>query len=88
MNFYGLGYWELMDTPIAAFWLMLRNIDRLKAEADLRRLENTVMATAGAKEALTDYQKRLSAEIGLVALETPKLDREGLHALKALTKAE
>lgn len=88
MRFYGMTYWEVLDTPIAAFWMLHRNIDRLRAEEDLRRLENTMMAHAGSKEGLEKYRTKLLGEIGVVFVEKPVFDREGLKSLKELNKAK
>jgi hypothetical protein len=84
MRFYGWTYWEALDQPIEAFWLLQQNIDRLQASDDLRRLENGIMAAHGTAESVRNYQQRLIREIGTVTVMTPKLERDKLLDLSRL----
>jgi hypothetical protein len=86
MGFYGLDYWQVLDTPIRAFWMLSRNIDRLEAERDMRALEGRVVAAGARRETLEAYQARLCEQVGVVAVEKPVFDRQGLLALKELLK--
>lgn len=81
MHFYGMSYREALETPIYTFWVLFRNIDRLKAEDDLRMYELLATVIGGDSKS---YVKRLQTAIGEVFKTTkkPKLDREGLEALK------
>jgi hypothetical protein len=86
MRGYGLDYWQVMSLPLAAFWGANRNLDRLRAEEDLRALHNGLVAGARDGSATKAYREQLETEMGQVYRRVPVLDRKGLHALKALGK--
>ncbi|WP_342234653.1 hypothetical protein [Inquilinus sp. OTU3971] len=85
MREYGLGYWELLQVPIRAFWLLARNINRLKAQDDMRSLR--VLVAPQIKDGVSSLSESLVLEIDQIgestSEDTSELDREGLHALKA-----
>lgn len=49
--------------PLATFWMLSRNIDRLKAEDDLRGFQVSRVAQAGAEDA-TAFMEGLQYRIG------------------------
>lgn len=78
--------------PIATFWMMHRNIDRLMAEADLRML--SVFAHGQSGEGVADFSERMRKEMGQVAevdereaAMAQELDSMGLMSLKELGRA-
>ena len=86
LHFYGgLSYRELLDLPIRAFWRLHANINRIRAEADLRSfmVSTASQSTEGAK-----FRDHLVIELG----ETTKIDpiagairdEKGVEKLKAL----
>jgi hypothetical protein len=81
MRFYGWDYWQCLDQPIEAFWLLQRNIDRLLAEDAQRGFEMTLQASHGNAETTKAYQERLVREMGAVTVMKPKLERGKLHGL-------
>ena len=84
MREYGLGYWELLEVPIRAFWLLARNINRLKARDDLRELQ--VLVAPQIKDGVSSLSDALVLEEGggITREDTSELDRAGLHGLKNL----
>ncbi|NYZ17210.1 hypothetical protein HL658_32090 [Azospirillum sp. RWY-5-1] len=86
MRFYGWTYWEALDTPVQAFWMLHRNIDRLSAEEDLRALENTAVATRASPDMVEAYEAERRNRLGTVAIERPVFDRDGLNALRSMTR--
>jgi hypothetical protein len=74
----------MMDLPLRAFWALNRQIDRLRAEEDLRKLSVGVMAQASRGEQLEPYQDTLRQQIGTVIVEKAIFDRGGLAALKEI----
>lgn len=84
MRFYGMSYWEAMDTPIRAFWELNRNVDRVAAEESARRLEGDLTAGSQSSEAVERYSETLRKQMGSVIVERAEFDRDGLHALKEL----
>ena len=83
-----MSYREVLGLPIRAFWLFNRNIDRLRAETDLREL--CVAANSQSTDGVNATRERLVLELGVVdtgGAPDPRnmvRDREGLLALKAL----
>lgn len=86
MRGYGLDYWQVMNLPLVAFWGLNKSLDRLRAEEDIRALQNGLVAVSRSEESIKTYRKQLQSEMGTVYVQAPKLDRAGLHALKAFSK--
>lgn len=92
--FYGLGFQETLDLPVAAFWLFYNNIDRIQAERDVRTATIATHVTTG--EGYEALGEALGKAIGdtFVFEEEPEpeapqveaYDRDGLLALKGLGK--
>jgi hypothetical protein len=93
MSFYGFGFRETLDLPIAAFLLFSRNIDRHMAEHDTRQV--TIATHITTSEGVEKLGESLGSQIGKTfeyevepqpALKVDPYDREGLLALKNLGK--
>lgn len=59
---------QIMEMPIYMFWSMCRNIDRVRAERDLRTLNIFLAASAavqGSSEMLDEVKKNLIQSVGL-----------------------
>ena len=54
---------ELLGVPLTMFWMLSRNIDRLKAEDDLRVFQVSRLSQAGAEDA-TAFMEGLQYRIG------------------------
>jgi len=83
MRHYGMGYQEVMELPLQAFWMLNRNIVRLMAEEDQRAVTTGFVAQVNDYEHVKRFQETLALEIGQVTVVEDGLDREGLDALKA-----
>jgi hypothetical protein len=81
-----MGYFEVMELPIDAFWLMNRNIGRIQATEDVRSLEVAISAQSG--EGFKSQRERLIAETGVVfkgaQVYDDERDQAGFEELKAL----
>lgn len=64
MRFYSMNYRDVLDLPLKAFWMLDRNISRIKAEDDLRQVRLSALASSGSKEALENFMTELSDEVG------------------------
>ena len=73
---------EVLDTRIGVFWLLEKNISRLKAEDGLRQLD--IGASVQSAEGYKALSEAYTREIGVQVIEQPKLDRQGLNTLKQL----
>jgi hypothetical protein len=87
MRAFGLGYWEVLDLPLVAFWMLNTQIDRLEAEDALQALENRVVASGSSKDAYKSYMERLQGTIGVLVVEKPKRDVSRLNRLREMNKA-
>jgi len=88
---------SLLQTPLRRFWFLNNQIDRLRAEKELRHLQ--LLASAQSGDAFKATYDHLTNQIGkiyvwdeaapekiIINSDTgldPEFDREGLHALKA-----
>lgn len=86
MAAYGLDYWKVYDTPLRLFWVLSRNVDRMRAEEDMRRARASVAVQSG-KEPLQNYLRELQAEVGTVFVEKAFFDASGWNELKAMAGA-
>lgn len=84
-----MTYRAVLELPIAVFWFLHDQIDRLRAEDDIRHL--TVAASAQSGESIKQTMERLTKQLGDIviidktkAVMSERLDREGLASLKAL----
>lgn len=87
---------ELIETPIKRFWFLLNQIDRLRAERDLRLVD--VSLGSRDEKGIQMLRDTLKKEFGEVyvwndpgpmevdARLDPEFDREGLRRLKALAQ--
>jgi hypothetical protein len=85
-----LGYRELMEIPIRAFWMMNVNAVRLAAESDLRNL--TVFSGGHSSENYRAVRDHLELELGEVVKIDPaaasmeeQIDVDGLNRLRLLS---
>ena len=92
MRCYSMDYQTVLKLPLRTFWLLNKNVDRHFAEDDIRML--MVAAHAHSGESVQAHHDKLRQTIGTVvefdeakAAVTEQLDREGLTALKSMTKA-
>jgi hypothetical protein len=90
MNFYSIGYFELGNIPIRSFWLLHKNIDRIKAGDDIRTaiIISRSMTGSGLEELFDDLRDQTGKIV--IYKSEPSLeetyDKEGLEELKALSK--
>lgn len=94
-----MAFDAVLDTPLKRFWFLVNQIDRLKAEENLRLLQ--VTGAANDAEAIQIALENLKNEMGQVFVweeqapseiridpETdtdPEFDKGGLERLKALS---
>lgn len=74
MRGYSKSYTETLALPLRVFWMLNRNLDRLRAEEDLRALP-IIMAQHGG-EAVKELQERLVEQLGTPVLVEKQLDEE------------
>lgn len=70
--------------PVKRFWLFDKNVSRIEATESLQTLD--LMVASGDNEAYKDMHTRLRQQLGVIALEAPKLDSEGLAGLKGMVQ--
>ena len=62
MHFYGFDYQKVLALPIKTFWAIDRQINRVRAEADLRGMR--VASTSMGGEGVQALQEMLLGEMG------------------------
>lgn len=90
MSVYGLTYRDVLDLPLTVFWILHGNVDRIRAETDLRLV--SALAHSHSGEGITRFTEQMRKEMGTIvdfdeaqrAMETAVYDREGLLALKTM----
>lgn len=86
MRGYHLTQREVLDLPVTLFWLMLKNLDRLNAQDDIRQLR--LLASAQSGQAAKETQQSLVAEIGDIVKRAPVFERAKLKGMMKRIKKE
>lgn len=71
--------------PIDRFWLMIRNIERVRADSSISALSVSVAAARGDPKT---YSETLRAAVGTTLVIENELDRDALKRLKALAQGK
>jgi len=66
--------------PVKRFWLFDKNVSRIEATENIQTLD--LIVASREKDIYKDMHESLERQIGVVALEAPKLDSKGLAGLK------
>lgn len=86
MAFYHWRYDDVMQLPIAVFWSMYAQINRVKAENDLRAM--SVTAYSQSKEGFEKMAEQLTHEMGVTVkvdpIKSAKRDEGAIDELRAL----
>ena len=70
--------------PVKRFWLFDKNVSRIEATENIQTLD--LIVASRDKDNYKDMHKSLKQQIGVVALEAPKLDSAGLAGLKGMVQ--
>lgn len=70
--------------PVKRFWLFDKNVSRIEATENIQTLDLIVASRDNGT--YKDMHYRLKEQIGVIALEAPKLDSEGLAGLKDMVQ--
>lgn len=75
-----------MDSPIRVFWSMYHQINRIRAETDLRHLHIVAMAQSkdGYESASQTLLQELDEPVEVDRLRSAKRDEDGIAMLKSL----
>lgn len=84
MHFYGLTDERVLSMPARRFWLLVKNINRVSAERDMRSLTLMSVATQGDGEMHKKQRDQLILEMGTVVVQEEKLDLSGWNELKRM----
>ena len=80
-----MSYRDVMRLPICTFWMMSAQINRVRAEGELRQLN--IVVSGGSAEGAKETRERLLEEMGTVAtgIDTHwERDEEGFEGLRQL----
>ena len=70
--------------PVKRFWLFDKNVSRIEATESVQTLD--LIVSSRDKDNYRDMHERLKQQIGVVAIEAPQLDSEGLAGLKSMVQ--
>ena len=70
--------------PVKRFWLFDKNVSRIEATENIQTLD--LIVASRHNDNYKDLHAHLQRQIGVVALEAPKLDSEGLSGLKEMVQ--
>ena len=92
---YSMDFDDLLQTPIRRFWFLSNQVDRLRAESEMRQLQ--LLASAQSGEGFKASYDHLNNQLGKIYVwdepisgeivvdpvtgMDPEFNREGLHAL-------
>jgi hypothetical protein len=83
VSFYGLAPAAVLALPIKTFWLMEHNINRIRADADLRQLRLSAAATN--TKGIEEMSKQLAAEMGSVVIASEEREEGAAEKLRSLS---
>lgn len=100
MREFSIGFDDLLNFPLKRFWFLVNQVDRLRAEQEVRQLQ--LLGSAQDGDALKLAYDNLIAEMGKVFVWEeepvtkeirinpktgldPEFDKEGLRSLKVLS---
>lgn len=66
--------------PVKRFWLFDKNVSRIEATESIQTLD--LIVSSRDQDNYKDMHERLKQQLGVIALEAPKLDSDGLAGLK------
>lgn len=82
MHFYSISYNDLLNIPVYVFWELAKNIDRIRAEEDMRLFALMQNVVGGDPKEL---YRHLNKEKGQVVIGVDNtFDKEGLNRLRGL----
>lgn len=86
MHFYGIEYRKVLSLPIKAFWAIDRQINRVRAEADLRgmRVASTSMGGEGAQKFQEELLREMDEPIRLDPIKSAIRDAGGVEDLRRM----
>lgn len=85
MHFYAINFDGFMRLPIYTFWELARNVNRIRAYEDRRRLYSSSYAFGGDSEKYLDGLKDEMGEI-LVDDSPEEFDKGGLNKLASMMR--
>lgn len=88
MHFYGFDYQKVMDLPIKTFWAIDRQINRVRAEADLRamRVSSSSMGGEGAQTLQETLLGEMGEPIRLDPIKSAIRDKAGVEDLRRMNQ--
>lgn len=70
--------------PVKRFWLFDKNVSRIEATENIQTLD--LIVASRHNDNYKDLHERLRQQLGVIVLETPKLDSKGLAGLKNMVQ--
>ncbi len=84
MRFYSMSHESVYGLPLTTFWMLDRNISRIKAEEEQRQLRLSLVAQSGDQDTIKDYMAELSSAIGNPIVQKAVMEQGAIKRLKVL----
>lgn len=94
MHFYGMSDRQVLDMPAKRFWMLNKNVDRLRAEADVRLVQCLISSQTGkGVEQMTEILRQQMGKVvtideGKAAVANAVYDRDKAMAFKERLKQQ
>lgn len=79
-----MSHRDVLDLPINAFWMLDRNLSRVKAEEDQRLFRLLLTARSGDQDGIRQFAESLAHEIGNPLIEKAVMEKGAINRLKAV----
>lgn len=83
MRFYSMSYRDVLLLPINAFWMLDRNISRIRADEEQRHARLLLVTQCSDQETVTGYFRDLEAEIDKPIRQEARMETGAIDRLKA-----
>ncbi len=85
MHFYSISYFDFLKLPLSVFWELSRNVDRIKAENDLRFIQAIGISISGESNGIESLKKQLGTVVEVKNIEKDQgYDSDGINTIKAM----
>lgn len=83
MRFYSMSHRDVLGLPINAFWMLDRNLSRIRADEEQRHARLLLVAQSGDQETIEGFFRDLEAEIGKPIHQQARMEKGAIDRLKA-----
>ncbi len=83
MRFYSISHRDVLKLPLTSFWMLDRNISRIRADEEQRHARLLLVTQSGDQETINGYFRELEAEIDKPIRQEARMEKGAIDRLKA-----